>query len=72
MAATHAPIRIRPGDVISLTGRHVGDTGRTGEVVDVLGEEPNPHYRVRWEDGHESVIYPTETMTVVRSKRRQR
>jgi Domain of unknown function (DUF1918) len=72
MAATHAPIRIRQGDVISLTGRHVGDTGRTGEVVDVLGEELNPHYRVRWDDGHESVLYPTETMTVVRSKRRRR
>lgn len=47
-----------PGDVIELTGRRVGDTARTGEIVEVVGTAERPHYRVRWEDGHESILFP--------------
>ena len=71
MAKTDVPARIGRGDAISVSSRHVGDTGRTGEVVDVLGDDGHPHYVVRWADGHESVLYPSETITVVRSKRRR-
>ncbi len=56
--------RVEPGDVVKISGRHVGDAGRTGEIVSVLGEEGRPHYLVRWEDGHESVLYPGEGTTI--------
>jgi len=54
---------IQPSDIVRTSGRHVGDAGRTGEVVAVLGEEDHVHYLVRWEDSHESILYPGEGTT---------
>jgi Ala-tRNA(Pro) deacylase len=48
----------RVGDVVEVVGHRVGDAGRTGEVVAVLGEPGAEHLRVRWDDGHESLFYP--------------
>lgn len=45
-------------DLIEVSGRKVGDTPRTGRILEVLGAADHLHYRVRWEDGHESVFYP--------------
>ena len=56
--------RIQPGDVVQVSGRHVGDAGRTGEIVAVLGNEDHPHYLVRWEDGRESILYPGEGTSI--------
>jgi Domain of unknown function (DUF1918) len=44
------------GDHFVVEGRRVGQTRRDGEVVEVLGSlfSPRPHFRVRWDDGHES------------------
>ncbi|MGZ4332978.1 MAG: DUF1918 domain-containing protein [Gaiellaceae bacterium] len=65
MTATADRIRlVEPGDVVEISGRHVGDAGRTGEIVAVLGEEDHVHYRVSWEDGHESILYPGEGTTI--------
>jgi len=55
------------GDVVEVNGRRVGDVGRTGEILDVLGAPGHPHYLVRWEDGHESVFFPGEG-TRIRTK----
>jgi rRNA processing protein Gar1 len=52
------------GDVVEVSGRHVGDPGRIGELLEVLGAPDHPHYLVRWEDGHESVLYPGEGTTI--------
>jgi rRNA processing protein Gar1 len=55
---------VEPGDVVKTSGRHVGETGRTGRIVAVLGEADHPHYAVRWEDGRESILYPGEGTTI--------
>jgi Ala-tRNA(Pro) deacylase len=52
------------GDLVAVSGRRVGDPGRNGEILEVLGSEEHPHYVVRWEDGHESVFYPGEGTTI--------
>ena len=44
---------------IQLAARTVGQPPRRGEILEVLGDDTTPHYRVRWDDGHESVLYPT-------------
>jgi Ala-tRNA(Pro) deacylase len=49
---------VSPGDVVELVGRRVGNRGRTGEILEVLGAPDHLHYLVRWEDGHESILYP--------------
>ncbi len=64
MAAAVHTRYVQPGDIVQVSGRHVGDTGRSGEIVAVLGEEERPHYLVRWEDGRESILYPGEGTSI--------
>lgn len=61
--------RAKPGDMVVISGHTVGDTPRLGEIVEVLGDAEHEHYRVRWEDGHESIFYPGND-AVVRSRER--
>jgi uncharacterized protein DUF1918 len=58
---------VKAGDVVVVTRRHVGGPARTGEIVEVLGEDGLPHYLVRWESGRQSILYPGEGMTIRRS-----
>ena len=58
----------RPGDVIVIEGHHVGEGRRSGEVLEVLGEAGHEHYRVRWEDGHETIFYPRAGDATIRHK----
>lgn len=53
------------GDRLLVHGRIVGHHDRTAEIIEVLGETGNPPYRVRFEDGHEAVMFPGPD-TVVR------
>jgi hypothetical protein len=46
------------GDVVLITGHRVGDAPRTGQIIEIVGEESHELYRVRWEDGHESLFVP--------------
>ena len=52
------------GDVVVVTGHRVGEPERTGEILEVLGEPGHRRYRVRWDDGHESIFYPGSDATV--------
>jgi hypothetical protein len=47
------------GDRIVIESEKVGQKAREGEILEVI-ESPTgtPHYRVRWDDGHESDIRP--------------
>ena len=62
---------VAAGDVVEVSGRHIGDPGRLGEIVEVLGVPGHLHYLVRWEDEHVSVLYPGEG-TTIRSRPRPR
>jgi hypothetical protein len=48
----------RPGDVIVIESEKVGSPPREGEVLEILHGQVSVSYRVRWVDGHESVIAP--------------
>lgn len=50
--------------MVEVSGRRVGDVPRLGEILDLLGEPGHEHYRVRWEDDHESILYPGEATTI--------
>jgi len=58
MAQPKAVFRAGKGDVIVVEGHRVGDVRRMGEILEVLGEPGHEHYRVRWDDGRETVFYP--------------
>ncbi|NUP53336.1 MAG: DUF1918 domain-containing protein [Catenulispora sp.] len=47
------------GDVIAIMSRHLDETVREGEIVEVQGAEGDPPYVVRWRDtGHTAVLFP--------------
>jgi len=58
------------GDVIVIAGHRVGQAERVGEILEVLGEPPNERYRIRWDDGHESLSRPGSDATIRHSVRR--
>jgi hypothetical protein len=48
----------RIGDRLHVHGNVVGQPDRTGEIVEVRGESGGPPYLVRFDDGHETLVYP--------------
>lgn len=68
MASTDAPVT-RPGDLIEIEAHRVGEAQRKGEIVEVMGEAGHEHYRVRWEDGSETVFYPSNDAHVIHAKK---
>jgi hypothetical protein len=50
--------QIRPGDRIGVAAHRVGEAARMGEVVEVLEGAGGMRCRVRWDDGHETLLYP--------------
>lgn len=55
----------RPGDWIEVHGLP-GLPGRGGQVLEVLGRPGHERYRVRWDEAHESIFFPTEGVRVRR------
>ncbi len=51
-------MRASVGDRLLVHGRIVGQSDRTAEIIEVLGADGAPPYRVRFEDGRESVMSP--------------
>ena len=53
----------RAGDWIECRGVH-GQAPRKGEITEVLGHDDHEHYRVRWDEKHESIVYPADGVIV--------
>jgi hypothetical protein len=60
---TDAP-HARAGDVIDVVGHRVGEAHRLGEILEVIGAGDHEHYRVRWEDGRETIVYPAGDVVI--------
>ena len=58
MAKTVEGSPAQVGDEIVITGHTVGDAPKTAVILEVLGDPGHEHFRVRWEDGHESIFFP--------------
>lgn len=56
--------RVQVGDLVVIEGHRVGDSRRIGEILEILGTPEHEHYRVRWDDGHESVFAPGSDATI--------
>jgi len=44
---------------------------RAGVIEEVLRGDPSPRYRVRWDDGHESVLTPADGALKAAPRRRR-
>jgi hypothetical protein len=60
------------GDLVIVEGHRIGEARRIGEILEQLGEAGHEHYRVRWDDGHESVFYPSSDSTIQKAERRKK
>ncbi|HZD18692.1 MAG TPA: DUF1918 domain-containing protein [Actinomycetota bacterium] len=47
------------GDRIVVESETVGQPTREGEILEVIEGEVGIRYRVRWDDGHETVFTPS-------------
>jgi hypothetical protein len=54
----------KAGDTVVVVAHHVGGARRAGVVLEVLGDKERRHYRVRWEDGTETIFYPSSDATI--------
>ena len=49
----------RPGDWVEVDGLP-GRAPRRGQVVETLGRPGHEHYRIRWDEQHESLHFPAD------------
>jgi Domain of unknown function (DUF1918) len=66
MAQKHAQhVAPASGDRLVVRAHHQGEPERDAEILEVMGGELRPHYRVRWQDnGHETIVYPGEDVFI--------
>jgi uncharacterized protein DUF1918 len=53
----------RVGDLVAAH-QISGGAPRRGRIIEILGHEGHEHYRVQWNDGHESICYPADGVTI--------
>ncbi len=51
-------MKLEVGARINVEAESTERTPRTGVVEEVLSEPPTARYRIRWDDGHESIYAP--------------
>jgi Domain of unknown function (DUF1918) len=54
-----AAVGANVGDRIVVESERVGTPSREGEILEVIETANGAHYRVRWEDGHETGFWPS-------------
>jgi hypothetical protein len=47
------------GDRVLVESETVGQPDREGEILEVIEGEVGVRYRIRWEDGHETIFTPS-------------
>jgi hypothetical protein len=62
---------VRPGDRLVVPGASVDAPACSAEIIEVLGHG-GPPFRVRWEDGGESLVHPSSDVTIEHVSRRRR
>ncbi|HEX2681286.1 MAG TPA: DUF1918 domain-containing protein [Candidatus Dormibacteraeota bacterium] len=46
------------GDRIIVESERTGRSAREGDIIEVLGAGDGMHFRVRWDDGHKTILFP--------------
>ena len=53
----------RPGDWLEARAIY-GGPPRRGQVTQLIGDPGHRRYRVRWDEGHESIVYPSDGISI--------
>jgi Domain of unknown function (DUF1918) len=51
---------LSPGDHVVAESESTDRPARRGVIEEVVRTDPHPRYRIRWDDGHESIYTPSE------------
>lgn len=51
-------MKLEVGEHIKVEAESTERPPRTGVVEEIVSEEPAARYRIRWDDGHESIYAP--------------
>jgi len=65
-------MQAKTGDRIAVETERVGQAPREGEVMEVVEGSIAISYRIRWDDGHESLFTPAAGAVQVTKRSRQR
>jgi hypothetical protein len=57
------------GDEIVVDSAHTGESRREGQILEIREQGGVQHFRVRWDDGHETIFYPGSDAHVVHLRR---
>jgi hypothetical protein len=57
------------GDAIVVESERAGQSARRGLIEEVLQRDP-PRFRVRWDDGHETIFSPAGGVARIETGRR--
>ena len=57
-------MRAAAGDRLHVHSRSVGATPQLAEVLEVQGTDGAPPYLVRYENGHEAIVFPGPDCTI--------
>jgi hypothetical protein len=65
LAATKAAsTTARVGDWVEVRGID-GQPPRRGQIIEMVGRDRHQRYRVRWDEKHESILYPADGVVIV-------
>ena len=48
-------MKLKVGNRVKVESESTERSPRTGVIEEVMREAPSPRYRIRWDDGHESI-----------------
>ena len=51
-------MQAKVGETLIMKSHHVGEQDRTAEILEVRGEAGAPPFLVRFDDGHEGLVFP--------------
>jgi hypothetical protein len=69
MSTKNTPATARVGDLLEARSIH-GEPARRGQIVEILGEPGHEHYKVHWDEQHESIVYPADGVEIIHKKSR--
>ena len=51
-------MELKVGNRVEVEAESTEQTPRKGVIEEVVRKAPSPRYRIRWDDGHESIYTP--------------
>ena len=57
------PAGTRVGDWVELRSQR--GVPRLGQIIEVIGADGRRRYRVRWDEKHESIVYPSASSRIL-------